>query len=392
MTWVRTFDDVAALTRALEGASSISMDTESDNFFHYFDKVCLLQIGLPDGRAWLVDPLAVKDLSALAPLMSAEVPEKIFHNADNDLVLLKRDFGWSFRNLFDTGVAARLAGRSSLGLDTLLEKEFGIRHSKKYQRTDWSRRPLEPGQEAYAAEDVRHLFALRDKFLEELRGLNREAWAREEFEALAAIPAAPPKEAADCLRARGAGLMPPRDLAVLRELFQLREEWARRADRPLFKVVSDETLFALASARPRDKASLARVRGMPRNLVERRADQFLDAIRRGEAVPEEKLPRRPERARTRWPRGTPQRIARLKAWREKASPRVKLEPGVLLPQRLIDALAAAPPEDLAGLERFPGLRRWRAREFGAELLAALLGNDSLSAQPGPAEPGSIGKR
>jgi ribonuclease D len=132
-------------------------------------------------------------------------------------------------------------------------------------------------------------------------------------------------------------------------------------------------LFALASQRPRDKAGLARVKGMPRGLLERRWDQLLEAIRRGEAVPDDQLPRRPERVRVRWPRGTPQRIARLKAWRLKASERVKLEPGVLLPQRLIDALAADPPVDAAGLEVFPGLRRWRAREFGAELLVALQG-------------------
>ncbi len=351
----------------------MSLDTESDNFFHYFDKVCLLQVGVPDGRVWLVDPLAVKDLSAIAPLMASPQVEKIFHNADNDIVLLKRDFKWTFEGIFDTGVAARIAGRASLGLDTLLEQEFKIHHSKKYQRTDWSRRPLEPGQEAYAAEDVRHLFALRDRFRAELKQIGREAWAIEEFEALAQVPAAPPKEAADFLTARGAGILPARDLAVLRELFFVREEWARRADRPLFKVVSDEVLFALAAQRPVDNAGMARVKGMPRGLLERRADQLLAAIRRGEAVPEDQLPRRPIRERVRWPRGTPQRIARLKAWRVKASVRVKLEPGVLLPQRLIDALAAAPPADAAGLEAFPGLRRWRAREFGEELLLALNG-------------------
>ncbi len=372
-SWVRTADDVAALAGALDGIASVSLDTESDNFFHYYDKVCLLQVGVPDGRVWLVDPLAVRDLAPLAPLMASPSVEKIFHSADNDLVLLKRDFGWTFAGLFDTGVAARIVGRAGLGLDTLLEKEFGIFHSKKYQRTDWSRRPLEPGQEAYAAEDVRHLFALRDRFRAELKSIGRETWAIEEFDALAQIPAAPPKGAADFLMARGAGILPPRDLAVLRELFQLREEWAQRADRPLFKVVSDDTLFAVAAQRPRDKGALARVKGMPRGLLERRADQLLAAIRRGEAVPDDQLPRRPERVRVKWPRGTTQRIARLKAWRQRVSEKVNLEPGVLLPQRLIDALAADPPADAAGLEIFPGLRRWRAREFGDELLLALRG-------------------
>lgn len=371
IAWVRTPGDVAALVRALDGAASVSMDTESDNFFHYFDKVCLLQMGLPDGRVWLVDPLAVRDLAELGPLMASPALEKVFHCADNDLVLLKRDFGWSFAGLFDTGLAARIAGRSSLGLDTLLEKEFGIHHSKKYQRTDWSRRPLEPGQEAYAAEDVRHLFRLRDLFRAELKAIGRESWALEEFDALTQIPAAPAKEASDVLKARGIGLMPARDLAVLRELFAIRDVWARKADRPLFKVVSDETLFAIAAGRPRDKQALSRMKGMPRFLLERRCGELLDAVKRGEAVADADLPRRPERVKVRPPRGTPQRIARLKAWREKASARVKLDPGVLLPQRLIDALAAAPPTDLAGLESFPGLRLWRVREFGPELLEAL---------------------
>lgn len=354
----------------MAGARALALDTESDSLYHYFEKVCLIQLADPSGAVSLIDPLAVKDLSPLKPLLADPGVEKIFHAAEGDVSLLGRDFGIEFAGLFDTHLAGRLCGRLELGLQVLLERELGIRQSKSLQRCDWSRRPLVAEQERYAAGDVRHLVALRDRLREELRTRGRDAWAAEECEALARTPPAPHREPVDFMRIKGARDLGPRDLAVLRELVALREDWARRADLPLFKIAGDEALADLAVQRPRDQQGLAGLRGLSARFKERQAPQVLAALRRGESVPDADLPKRTYVQRERMTHVQSRRIDRLKAWRAGASPRVGLEGGVLLPQRLIERIAIDGPADLDALAKVPGIRRWRIGAFGAEILAA----------------------
>ncbi len=374
--WVRTPDELAALARSLAGAPALAIDTESDGFYHYFEKVCLVQIADPSGRVTLVDPLAARDLSSLGPILADPAVEKVIHSAENDIATLKRDFKFEFASIFDTHVAARLCGRTEMGLEKLYEREIGITHFKTLQRCDWSRRPLTPAQEHYAAEDVRHLVALRDRLRAELRSLGREGWAREECEELRATPPAVPRESPDFLKAKGAVELSPRDLAVLRELFQLRDEWSRKADLPPFMVAADEALVAVAVRRPANQPSLARVPRLPARLKDRRAADVLAAVRRGEAVPEKDLPRRTRGPRLRMAREASARVDRLKAWRSEAAAKTALDPGVLLPQRLIERIAIDAPADRAALAAVPGLRRWRVEAFGEGILAAALGNGS----------------
>lgn len=356
--------------RSLDGVRALALDTESDSFFHYFEKVCLLQIADDRGQAALIDPLAFRDLSALAPIMADPAVEKILHGADNDIMLLKRDFKFEFASLFDTQVAARFAGRIELGLQAVLEVEFGVKLSKSLQRCDWSRRPFTEAQAAYASEDVRHLIALRDRLLPELGKRGREAWAREEGEALARLAPAPLREPADFLKAKGAWDLDGRTLAVLRELFMLRDEWARNADIPLFKIVGDEPLVSLAIHKPKDARHLTQTRGLSSALKGRYAGDLLAAIRRGEAVPDDKLPVRTWNHRPKPVAGYSKRVDRIKAWRVDAAKKAGLEPGVLLPQRLIERISIDRPTDLAALAAIPDIRRWRAENFGEEILQA----------------------
>lgn len=296
--------------------------------------------------------------------------EKVLHGADNDIMLLKRDFKFDFESVFDTQVAARFAGRQELGLQAVLETEFGVKLSKSLQRCDWSRRPFTPAQERYAAEDVAHLVALRDRLLPELKARGREPWAREEGQALARLAPAPVREPADFLKARGAHELDGRSLAVLRELFALRDEWARNADLPLFKIVGDEPLVEIAQRKPRDAHGLAKTRGLSAYLKGRRAPDLLAAIRRGEAVAEHDLPTRTWNQRPKPVPGYSRRVDRIKAWRVDAAKKAGLEPGVLLPQRLIERIAIDRPADLASLAAVPDIRRWRAENFGEEILQA----------------------
>ncbi len=311
----------------------------------------------------------MRDLSALGPVLADPAVEKVLHAAENDVALLKRDFAVEFSAIFDTHAAARLCGRLEFGLQTLLDRELGVRLSKELQRCDWSRRPLTPEQERYAADDVRHLFALRDRLRAELRSLGREAWAEEEGRALAQLAPQPHREPVDFMRLKGAHDLTPRQRSVLKEVVELREDWAKKADLPLFKLIGDEVLIAIAELHPRDEPSLRRIRGVPARLHERRARDLMEALRRGEAAPPYHPPKR-ERLPSRMTPAAHGREARLKAWRTGEAERSKLDPGVLLPQRLIERIAIDAPKDSETLAAVEGIRRWRVDAFGTGILEA----------------------
>ncbi|HYB43629.1 MAG TPA: HRDC domain-containing protein [Candidatus Methylomirabilis sp.] len=370
--WIRTPGDLQALAGSLAVAGALAIDTEADSLHHYPGKLCLVQIADDAGRAWLVDPLALSTLAPLAPLFGDPGIVKVLHAADNDLGYLKRLYGFTVASLFDTAVAARFLGAKALGLDGLLKDYLGLEPVKSRQKDDWSRRPLTPEQEAYALNDVAHLIALRSRLREELRAVGREAWVEEECAALAALSV--PDKVVDpdaYLGLKGAKDLDRRGWAVLRELYQVREALALELDRPPFMIIGHEALVALASARPHTLEEILAVPGCSPRVVQRVGRPVLEAVCRGEAVPDALLPTRRVPPRPHLPAIVKRRADSLRAWRAKAAREIGLDPGVLFPQRVIDRLAGEPPRDLAQLEQLDGVRRWRARLFGPELLKAL---------------------
>ena len=370
--WIRTADEAETLARDLRGVAAVAIDTEADSLHHYPERLCLIQVADPGGRVFFLDALALVDLEPLRPLFADPATLKVFHSGDNDVVYLKRRFGLAFAGLWDTMLAARFLGVRELGLERLLLKYMDVPAARSQQKTDWARRPLTPAQEHYAAEDVRHLIPLRERLVIELRAISRESWLDEECEALAALPVPErPSDEDAYRRIRGASRLPPRGLGVLRALYLQREAWARAEHRPPFKVLSPETLIALAERPPAEPAALTGVPGLSPRLVERYGEGLLAATARGltELMPEP--PRVPRPIRPVVTNASRLRAESLKKWRTEASESSGLDPGVLLPQRLIDALALDPPTDLAGLRGVPGLRRWRVDAFGRPILAAL---------------------
>jgi ribonuclease D len=370
--WIRSAAEAEGLARDLRGVPAVALDTEADSLHHYPERLCLVQLADPDGRVFLLDTLALFDLDAFRPLFADPAAVKVLHSGDNDVVHLKRRFGLEFAGLSDTMLAARFLGVRELGLERLLQKYLDVAPVRSQQKTDWARRPLTPAQEAYAAEDVRHLIALRERLLVEIRAVGREAWLQEECEALAALPV--PDRTADedgYRRIRGASRLPPRSLAILRALYLQREAWARAEHRPPFKILSPEVLLALAEHPPAGREALAAVPGLTPRLAERYGEGLLDAVARGLAEPPPIRSRGPQPSRPAITPATRQRAEALRRWRAHAAEATGLDPGVLLPQRLIDTLALEPPANAEALRDVPGLRRWRAEAFGAAILAAL---------------------
>ena len=370
--WIRTPDDVRALAAELDGVPAVAIDTEADSLHHYPGKLCLVQIADGGGRGHLVDPLAVRDLSALGPLFADPRTVKVLHAADNDLGYLKRLYGVTVASLFDTAVAARFLGATALGLEGLLTQYLGVTAVKSRQKDDWSRRPLSPAQEAYALDDVLHLIVLREKLLDALRAIGREQWVAEECAALAALPVSEkPADPDAYMKLKGARELDARGLAVLRELYAAREALALRLDRPPFMIVGNESLVALAARRPADAEAILAVPGCTPPVVRRAGLAILEAVARGLAVPETELPVYRPAPRPRLPAAVRRRAEALRVWRARASKEIGLEPGVLFPQRLIDRLAAAPPADLAALRQTEGVHEWRVTLLGPAVLAAL---------------------
>jgi ribonuclease D len=349
----------------------VALDTEGDSLHHYPERLALVQLATPTG-VWLVDPLAVTDLTLLTPVFAESRPLVVVHAGDNDLSHLKRRYGFGFRSIFDTAIAARFLGGKALGLDTLLETWLAVTLPPSRQRDDWSVRPLTGSQLAYAAADVQHLFALKARLTEELRAVGRLAWVEEECAALAAqiVPERPPDPDA-WMYVKGARELSARSLAALRELYELRESLARAADRPPFKILSEEILLELARALPADTAALAIVRGVTPRVIGRWGHALLAAVERAQALDEGALPQWPRRPRPSVPGMVSRRIEALRKWRAASTERLGLEPGLLLPNRLISVIAEAAPRSMEALAAVDGVRRWRAEHFGRELIAAL---------------------
>jgi ribonuclease D len=369
--WVRDPDDLARAAQQLSTASELALDTEGDSLHHYPERLALIQIGVPEGEVWLVDPLALADLTPLAPLFAGG-PTLVLHAGDNDLVHLKRRYGLAFAALFDTAIAGRFLGGRALGLDVLLETYLGVALPPSRQKDDWSVRPLSAAQVAYAAADVQHLFALKARLREELHKVGRLAWVEEECAALAAQPAPErPPDPDAWLGVKGARDLPPRGMAALRELWALREQLARAADRPPFKVLNEDTLLRVAQALPQDATALGAIQGVTPRVLGRWGVAILDAVERALALDEAELPVPTRQRRQGIPGAMSRRIDRLRRWRAGATEQVGLEPGVLLPNRLITTIAEAAPRTLEDLARVEGIRRWRVESLGEAMLAAL---------------------
>lgn len=345
----------------LRASPIIAVDTESNSLFAYREQVCLIQFST-ETLDYLLDPLALRDLSALGPIFADPAVEKVFHAGEYDLICLKRDYGFSFANLFDTMLAVRILGRAAVGLASVLEAEFGVKLNKRFQRANWGQRPLSAEMLDYARWDSHYLIALRHKLRAELEAAGRLELADEDFKHLCRVTL--PEANGDCwLRAAGGHEITPRQAAVLNELCAYREQRAKQANLPVFKVLSNDALFALACAEPLTREDLAAAGILNQRLQERHAAGLLEAVKRGiQAAPLH----RPRRSRP--AQAYIDRIEALRNWRKEKGKELGVESDVVLPRDLMEALALAGPRTMAELSELMADFPWRLRQYGGELL------------------------
>jgi len=367
---VQSQAELESLFERFRGEPLLAVDTEAASFHRFHDRVYLLQLSSRQETA-VVDPLAVTSLEPLSNALRDPNVEIVFHDADYDLRLLRSEYGLEAVNLFDTRIAAQLLNEPGVGLAALLEKYLDVRLDKRFQRADWSARPLSPEMLEYAAADTLHLPALRDILGDRLREAGRWEWAEEEFTLATGDRRQPAEnEEPGYLRIKGAKALPGRSLAVLRELYHWRDQLARRTDKAAFRILNNEPMLFMAKSPPENLEQLKAVRGVGGEQAERRGAEILAAIRRGLSLPEAELPRVERTARRQPDAAYEGRLERLKAARNLLATEYDLAPGVLCPNGTLEAIARINPATVEQLSEVPELRRWQRREFGSRLLAA----------------------
>ena len=368
--YLDTVADVEKFTSEIAGTREIALDTEGASFHRFVDRVYLLQLSTRDRHA-VIDPLPIGAPPGLGVLLEDPAVEVVFHDADYDLRLLQQDYGWQIRNIFDTRIAAQLLGYTAFGLAALLERFFDVKLDKKHQRADWSMRPLTGDMLDYAAQDTRYLLQLKDHMSAALERSGRTAWAREEFALLEGTRWTDEEPGTSYLRMKGARDLSRRELAVLRELVPWRDAVAGSLDRATFRVLGNEQLLDIARTQPQSRDALAKVKGMPRAILDQRGADLLDAVRRALAVPDAELPKFPRAAR--WDRDPDfdARVSALKSARDSAAKRLELDPGVLCSRDRLEAVARRNPSTVEEVAEVPELRRWQVSELGADFVKAL---------------------
>jgi ribonuclease D len=372
-----------AARRLADGHGPVAVDVERASGFRYSQRAYLVQVYRRGAGVFLFDPPPIGDFRSIEDAIGAE--EWVLHAASQDLPSL-REIGLEPASIFDTELAARLLGHDRVGLGAVVEDTLGITLAKAHSASDWSTRPLPQSWLEYAALDVEHLVDVRDKLADELVEQGKTGFAAEEFQAVLERVPKPPR---DEPWRRLSGLHTVRGrkaLAVARELWTAREEYARAEDVAPGRLVPDRALVAAVLADPKSKSALAAVKEFTGRASRSQLDRWWAAIEAGRAVTELPLERAtggdtlpPPRA---WVDRNPEADARLKAARpvvEQRAEELHMPTENLLTPELLRRVAWTPPEPLTAasvgdaLEAL-GARAWQIAQTAQVIADAFVGS------------------
>jgi ribonuclease D len=357
----------------LHGESFVTVDTEFMRERTYWPELCVVQLA-GDSDVAIVDAQAPDiDLAPLGRLLADPKVEKVFHAARQDIEIFVQRFGDVPRPLFDTQIAAMVAGfGDQVGYDALVAALAGGHIDKAHRFSDWSARPLSPAQIAYAAADVTHLRVAYRALRERLAREGRLEWVAEEMSVLSdpATYRPDPESMWERLRPRTNSR---RMLGVLRAVAAWREREAQRSNIPRQRMLKDEALLEIAATAPDSPDALARARGVSRGFADGRVGaSLLAAIAEAKALPEDDLPMPP--ALRDGPRASPALVSLLKVLLAAKCEEHNVAPKLIASSEDIERLATeAAPE-------IPALHGWRHELFGHDALALKAGEIALGVQ------------
>ena len=355
------------MTEAL-GEPWIGLDIEGNGFYRYPEQVCLIQISIGD-TPYLVDPLDIEDIGPLGKILSEPSITKIVHSGDYDIRSLHRDYGLVFDGVFDTSIAAAFLGSKKLGLDAILKEyiDADVTKDKRLQRSDWTLRPLTREAVLYAANDVRYLGEARSVLTKQLIDKGRMNWVEEEFMRLQSVRFEPRDEQTAFLNVKGSRDLAGGALAILRRLYDLREDEAIGRDRPPFKVVSDSVLVDIARDPGQDYSAIKGIGHWARSDARKRIKVVVNEAEGDEPV------QRPRNQGRRGPHlsnkereQANQLLRDLKEWRKSQGESLELDPSLLWPTVSLGRISRQ-PDNLEDEFSEPEIRHWQIKEFGESL-------------------------
>lgn len=367
---IRSDDDLKQFADRIGCATILAVDLEADSMFHFQEKVCLIQMA-GNAENVVIDPLSINNFSPLVPIFKDENVCKVFHGSDYDVRSLFRDFTIEINNLFDTQLASMFLGEKETSLGAVVHRRFGIKLDKRYQKKDWSQRPLPDGMIEYAASDVYHLIPMARQLMKELKEKGRLSWVEEECQYLSGVRPAENNDEPLFLRFRGAGRLPRRNLAALEGLLQYRREVARKRDRPLFKVFSNTSMLIIATELAGTPQSLEATRCLSPKQFRIYGKTLSKIVNKAMAIAPKDLPVYPRRKRLSVAPQVPERIKAIKSWRDAMAERLELDPAMLFNKALMTAIAVKHPSDIQALYEVDSIRNWQVEAFGEKILRVL---------------------
>ena len=329
---ITSVKQLAELIPLIERNARVAVDIEADSLHCYREKLCLLQVSVPEGD-FLIDPLAGINLSSLAALLAKK--EIVLHGADYDLRMLRRGLSLQPARVFDTMIAARLLGLREFSYAALVERYFRVQLTKGSQKANWAQRPLSSQMERYARNDTHYLLPLAQMLEQQLKERGRLEWFFQSCErAILAAAIDRERDAEEVWRIRGSGAVRGQAAAVLRAIWTWRETEAQQADRPPFHILRNEQLIQAAETAVKGK--------MPnfRHFSERRARDFQTAIQKAMALPEEEWPKPPGKRGQRPTKEMERAADEMRKRRDAAAHELGVEPSFIAPRATIDAIAA----------------------------------------------------
>jgi len=355
-TYIETQSALDAVCKKLEAADRIAVDTEADSLHNYQEKVCLMQLSTKK-RNVIIDPLVGLDLSALLALLAKK--ELIFHASDYDLRMLRTSYDFSPKvTPFDTMLAAQLLGYEKVGLAAIVEKECGVTLSKASQKTDWSKRPLSQKQIEYAVNDTCHLLVITEIMHAALKRLGRLAWHEESCRKIVHNTRTyEQKDQEDAWRARGTKDLSPKQLLFVRALWRWRDEEARLADKPTFKVISSQDIRALALT---TAASPKSYPVFPKGVKGKRLDRIKKAIDHARALPKEEWPERLKKTPYRKQTPRVKEIAAALKGRDQIAHDLGISPQVIAARAAMEAMVHGSAQSVKDIMKCASLMKWQA--------------------------------
>tara|TARA_Y100001970_G_scaffold166608_2_gene203814 strand:- start:21239 stop:22393 length:1155 start_codon:yes stop_codon:yes gene_type:complete len=353
----------------------VGIDIEGNGFFRYPERVCLIQISLGD-MPYIIDPLAIDNMDPLGFLLNDMDVVKILHSGDYDIRSLNRDYGFTFKNIFDTSISAAFLGSPKLGLDAILKEYMNVIVSKdkNLQRSDWTNRPLSNEAIKYAADDVRYLGQARKVMTQQLEKRNRYSWVQEEFDRLSKIKFEIKDENQAFLNLKGSNILTEKELPLLKRLYDLREDEAIGKDRPPFKIVSDSVLVSIAKDPKTDYVNIKGIGWWNRPDMKKRIKELVQKSKEDPPI------RRPDKIRkaiylsNKEREKANARFRELKLWRKNIGDGLGLDPSLLWPTLSLKRLSKS-PNSIQTEFQDEIVRKWQVKEFGNDLTEQL--NKSL---------------